>query len=272
MNRQKSASDWANLDRTADPAAFVGYLDVVTGQAAAQAYKQETYALLRLNPGDRVLDVGCGAGDDARALAQLVAPTGQVIGVDASLTMVEEARRRGDGLDLPLAYHTGDAHRLDFADGTCDGARADRVFQHLDDPERALAELIRVTKPGGRIVVDDPDWGLLAVDAPDRDTTRTVLAEVAGAIRNPWMGRQLFGLFRRAELAEVTVVPATAVFTDYAQADRNFHLSDGLERALVNGAVTAKAAESWTRGLEEATATGQFLCALTAFIVAGQRS
>lgn len=271
MTHRTSAADWSALDRTADPSAFVGYLDLVSGLDAVQAYKRQTYELLDLHPGDRVLDVGCGAGDDARALAERVAPMGRVVGVDASAAMVDESRRRSDGLGLPVEYHAGDAHCLDFADGAFDGARADRVFQHLADPEQALAELIRVTKPGGRIVVADPDWGTLVVDAADRATTQAALTEVSAAIRNPWMGRQLYGLFRRAGLADVAVAAGGAPITDYAQADQNFHLGEGLARARTNGLVTAEAAENWTRDLEEATAAERFFCSLTAFIATGRR-
>jgi hypothetical protein len=128
-----------------------------------------------------------------------------------------------------------------------------------------------VTRRGGRIVVADADWGSLVVDATDPETTRAVLDEIAGAIRNPWMGRQLYRLFRRAGLAEVTVVAGAAVLTDYVQADTLFHFREGVDRARADGAVTAEAATAWTRALEEAVAAGQFCCAVTGFIAAGRR-
>jgi SAM-dependent methyltransferase len=271
MLHRSSVSDWVDVDGSTDPGAFVGYLDAVTGHDAVQAYKRQTFGLLGLAPGDRVLDVGSGTGDDARAMASLVAPDGCVVGVDASATMVEEARRRSRRLGLPIEFRAGDAHFLDFADGTFDGARADRVFQHLDDPEQALHEMIRVTRPGGRIVVADTDWGTLAVDGPDPETTRSVLTEVAAAIRNPWMGRQLFGLCRRSGLVEVTVGAGTAVVTDYSLADRLFHLSAGMCRARAKQSITKAEAADWTRWLEAATGVGRFCCALTGFIVAGRR-
>ena len=184
MSDQGPTYAWTNIDRTADPGTFVGYLDAISGLDFARAYKQQTFALLGLRRGDRVLDVGCGTGDDARALAQIVGPTGRVVGLDASAAMIDEARQRSDGLGLPLEFLVGDAHRLDFADATFDGARADRTFQHLEDPERALAELARVTRPDGAVVVAGPDWGTLIVDAPDQVTTRRVLAAVADGTRN----------------------------------------------------------------------------------------
>jgi SAM-dependent methyltransferase len=270
MNRRTSA-DWAALDGAANSDAFVGYLDAAHGHDAIRAYKEKSFELLHLRPGDRVLDVGCGAGEDARALARIVGPDGLVVAIDASSRMIVEARRRGDGLGFPIDYRVGDAHDLDLPDGAFDGARADRVFQHLAEPKRALDELIRVTKPGGWVVVAEPDWGTLVVDGCDFATTRAVLTAIAGGIRDPWMGRRLFGLFRRAGLAEVAVVAGAAVLTDLAEADRLFRFSEGATRAQACGAVTAEAAAHWTCSLEGAATAGEFCCAITGFVAAGRR-
>jgi ubiquinone/menaquinone biosynthesis C-methylase UbiE len=265
-----SASDWSMVDHTAKPEAYVGYLDAVHSQDAVRAYKEQTYALLELHPGDRVIEVGCGAGDDVLAMARFVGPSGRVVGVDASETMIEESRRRSSCLGLPVEFITGDAHRLDFADGSFDSARADRVFQHLEDPEKALAELIRVTKPGRRIVVIDPDWGALLVDGPDRETTKAVLDEIVASIRNPWMGRQLLGLFQRAGLADVTPIVRATLIPDFPLADHVFHLSETVNRLRTDGKVTSEAAQQWIRGLETAHVEHRFCCCLTAFTVFGR--
>src|SRR6266581_4620497 len=119
-----------------------------------------------IRPGHAVLDVGCGAGDDLRSLAQLVGPTGRVVGVDNSETMLQEARERTRG--LPVECHTGDAHHLDFAADSFDSCRAERVLQHVEEPFQAFAEFVRVVRPGCRVVVADPDYGTLMVDATDR--------------------------------------------------------------------------------------------------------
>jgi hypothetical protein len=98
-----------------------------------------------------------------------------------------------------------------------------------------------------------------------------VLAEITARIRNPWIGRELLALCRRAGLADVKDVAGTAVITDYAQADTLFHLSDGLRRAREKQSVTEDEAARWTHSLEDAAAAGRFCCALSGFIVAGRR-
>jgi hypothetical protein len=129
--------------------------------------------------------------------------------------------------------------------------------------------MIRVTRSGGRIVVADTDWGTLAVDNPDHDTTTEILKQGAGAIRNPWMARELFAMFGRAGLEEVTVNAGTAVITDYGLADNLFHLSDAVRRAREIGTVTDRAAVDWWRFQQEAPAAGRFCCAISGFIVSG---
>jgi SAM-dependent methyltransferase len=153
----------ANVDASDDPQARVRYLDIATSQF--NEYKQESYALLALGPGMSVLDVGCGAGDDVRALAGIVGPTGKAVGLDLSSTMVEQARARAR--DLPVKFVQGSVYELPFPDDTFDASRSDRVFQHLDEPLQALQEMVRVTKPRGRINVVDPDWVRDAYEAGD---------------------------------------------------------------------------------------------------------
>ena len=68
------------------------------------------------------------------------------------------------------------------------------MFQHLEYPRQALRELVRVTRPDGRIVVFDTDWETLTVDADDIATTRAILQAKCDLLRHGWIGRQLAGL------------------------------------------------------------------------------
>ena len=101
----------------------IAHLDSLQGLDWFQQVKRRSFALLEARPGAHLLDAGCGIGDDALALAQIVGRTGRVVGVDCVPAMVAEACRRHVSLDLPLEYAVGDVHRLDFADHTFDGCR-----------------------------------------------------------------------------------------------------------------------------------------------------
>jgi ubiquinone/menaquinone biosynthesis C-methylase UbiE len=106
---------------------------------------------LSIGPGERVLDVGCGTG----ALLEAVRgrwPGAAGVGVDLSLAMLAIARRR---LPPPVALVAADAGRLPFADGTFDQATCTSALHHWTDPVVGLAEVARVLRPGGRLVLTD---------------------------------------------------------------------------------------------------------------------
>jgi ubiquinone/menaquinone biosynthesis C-methylase UbiE len=109
-----SSQAWSDVDSTGAAGQFAQYLDNMTGLSFTQEYKRRTFELLQARPGHRLLDVGCGTGDDVRALAVIVKPFGQVTGVDASAEMIAEARLRSDALGLPVEFRVGDGHALDF--------------------------------------------------------------------------------------------------------------------------------------------------------------
>ena len=149
-----------------------------------------------------------------RALAGLVGADGTVVGVEPSATMLDEARRRTGDSTLPVEFRSGDISRLDFDDATFDGVTCERVFQHLDAPDTAIGELVRVTRPGGRIVVIDTDWGMHAIHGADPDVTARIVACWSDNAANGWSGRQLPALFAGAGVFDPVVVAETFTTTD----------------------------------------------------------
>src|SRR5258708_26132689 len=111
--------------------------------------KQLTYTAMHLQPGQHVLDVGCGPGVDTITLAAFIGASGSVDGVDADSAMVAAAEHRASpaGVHDRVQHRVPDAPALPFAANAFDAVRGERLFQHLGDPRAALAELLRVPRP-----------------------------------------------------------------------------------------------------------------------------
>lgn len=247
------------------------YLDTVSAQASAQRYKRRTYALLGAKLGTRILDVGCGPGDDVRAMAELVGSGGRVVGVDVREEMIAEARGRSAGLDLPVEFLLGSVYQLDFGDNVFDSCRADRVFQHLERPQAALAEMARVTRSGGRVVVFDVDWETLLVDAPDRMLTRKILNYDCDLHGSGWIGRALARLFRASGLQDIMIEPTAGILTDFETANALFGLREMADLARAAGVITADQEQVWLHSLQQAQQEGTFFSSVTCFTACGRR-
>jgi ubiquinone/menaquinone biosynthesis C-methylase UbiE len=231
-------------------------------------YKARSFDLLALADGDHVLDVGCGTGEDARSIAGRF-PGVSVVGIDASEDKIREARARTLGLPRPVDFRAGDAYALPFEDETFDASRADRVFHHLVDPEKALAEMARVTRPGGRVVVSDTDYDSLVVEALDLELTRRILAHHADRMESGRIGRRLRGLLLDAGLGPVAVTPYAAVATEYDE--EVLKLRDKAERAAAAGAIAPADGARWVGSLVEADRAGRFVCAQIVLTVCGRK-
>lgn len=231
-------------------------------------YKARSFELLGLVEGDQVLDVGCGTGGDVRDIAGRF-PGVSVLGIDASEEKIREARAQSLGLPRPVDFRVGDAYALAFDDETFDACRADRVFHHLVDPRRALGEIVRVTRSGGRVVVSDTDYDSLIVEAPDVALTGRILAHHTERMECGRVGRVLPGLLQDAGLWSVRVAPYAAVATDYDE--EVLKLRDKAERAAHAGAVTSADAARWVESLVEAARAGRFVCAQIVLTVSGTK-
>ena len=146
--------DWFAGDTAKDPETLLRFLDAFAALPAVVAAKHRSMDLLGVQPGYRVLDAGCGTGSDALVMAQRVLPGGGVVGVDSSEIALASARERV-GSREGVAFLRADVSALPFADSEFDATRADRVIQHVTQPEVAVAELVRVTRPGGAVVITE---------------------------------------------------------------------------------------------------------------------
>jgi ubiquinone/menaquinone biosynthesis C-methylase UbiE len=247
------------------------YLQVMA--KLAQQEKQLTYSWMHLQSGYAVLDVGCGPGTDTIALAGLVGPTGRVVGVDADAAMIAEAERRTElaGCSAWCSHQQADATALPLETGAFDACRSERLFQHLHAPALALAEMARVTRPGGWVVVLDADWGTLSIDTPEVEIERRLVrVHAERLVNNGYAGRQLYRLFKQQGFTDITVESRSWQATNY-QLFRYLTLMDTIERdALAAGLITEEELHRWQQSLEQTEAEGTFFAHVNGVLVAGR--
>lgn len=264
------ASGFQSVDRASDFEVFASCLALIDSLPFFAECKRESYDLLAAAPGSRILDVGCGLGDDAAALAARVAPGGSVLAVDGSQAMVEEARRRHDEV-AGLSFEVANATELPYESASFDGCRIDRVLQHIADPAAAIGEMARVLRPGGVLVAFDSDWETLTVDSPNQRLTRAILNAWCDRFPAGWIGRRMRALFIDAGLGDVETRPKTLVCTDLEIADRVFSLFATAEGLVNGGMIDRDDADRWRDHLREADAEGRFFASYTGFLVSGTR-
>jgi demethylmenaquinone methyltransferase/2-methoxy-6-polyprenyl-1,4-benzoquinol methylase len=116
-------------------------------------WRRRAAARAELGPGDTALDVCCGTGDLALELARAVGPAGSVVGCDFSEQMLDLARAKADTAAAPVRFEWADALQLPYEDRSFDAATVGFGVRNLADLDRGLAEMARVLRPGGRMVI-----------------------------------------------------------------------------------------------------------------------
>ena len=215
------------------------YLDET--DALLRSLKHQTYALMRIEIGDTVLDLGCGPGIDTVRLAGLIGTSGRVIGIDADPAMIELAEKRAKflGVGGTTTHLHADASAIPLPDNSVNAARSERLFQHLEDPASVLKELRRILCPGARLILMDADHGTWSTGTVEQDIERRFARFfVDTQMRNGYVGRDLAYHLQQAGFVEIETTIDSGILTDYAQWRRLFCIDDAERQALQAGVVT----------------------------------
>ncbi len=257
------------VDASGDPHALIGFLDAAASVPGLGAAKRSLLSQLALGQARAALDVGCGSGADLVAMAGSMPPGAEIWGLDASETMIDEARRRTAGLRPRVSLRIGEATSLPFPDETFDACVADTVLQHIPDPAQALREMARVTRPGGRIAALEFDLGTTFLDHPDSEITQLILDTFTDATIQGRIGRQLPRLFGLAGLTDVTITP-TVILSNahFWRAIYQNHVAQLRDQELLS----SQEADQWWTALDRQAQAGRFLGGAVAFLAAATRA
>jgi ubiquinone/menaquinone biosynthesis C-methylase UbiE len=258
-------------DAARDLAAQLFVLDLQEQLPGVQRLRDWTLAALAPREGETTVDVGCGTGAEVRRLAGLVGPTGRAVGVEPHAGLRAEAEARAAAAGSPAVFVDGDVAALPFEAGSVDVVRCERVFQHLADPVGAAREIARVLAPGGRVALVDSDWASFVQTPGDPELLGRVMEASWRRWANPFSGRTLRRVLRRAGLVVDEDIGADAVVMPESQLRDATMLRLEVGRAVQEGVVTQAEADRLVQESVEGAERGEAFAAVTMFSVVGRR-
>jgi SAM-dependent methyltransferase len=259
----------ANVDDELDPEPW---LRMLRGMWDENPEKESRYRrlfrALGVSAGQRVLEVGCGAGGALRLLARSVPGLHLAVGVDPSRLAIRDAAQasaRRPDVDHPrVEYVVVDGRDLAFPDAAFDVAFCSRVLVHAFDPRRIVGEMTRVLRPGGRLLIVEPDRDAMLSSAACDHVNRVFWSERRSI--NPRIGRQLYPLLHDLGLrvdrveAQFNVSRRPPSASDVAQIERELAARDGEYWGLVDqGRLAESDLRAYARSLRQALDTGVYL-------------
>jgi ubiquinone/menaquinone biosynthesis C-methylase UbiE len=229
----------------------------------------QRHAVLRamaLRTGERVVDVGSGPGYLAADMGAAVGPTGRICGIDISDSMIAMARARC--VEQPwVELRVGDATQLPFADGEFDVAVSTQVCEYVSDASRALEELHRVLRPGGRALILDTDWDSMVWHTTDRGRMDRVLAAWNDHCVDPYLPRTLAPTLTRLGflVQHRDVIP---LFNPVYDANTYSYGLIGLIGAFVVGrrGVTQEEVTAWAGDLRQLGEDGSYFFSVNRYL------
>ncbi len=221
---------------------------------------------LALRAGEHVVDLGCGPGLLALQMAERVGSGGAIQCIDASESMVAMARRRCGGAKWVEA-RVGDVAALPYSQHTFDAGVCTQVYEYVSDIDRALAELYRVLKPGGRAVIVHTDWESSVWHSSDPARMRRMIEAWDRHCPHPHLPRTLGPRFRAVGFTNPRVEVITLLNDRYHPDTYSFGVIPLLAAyAKRHELVPREEADAWMADLQELGHRGEYFFSLSRYL------
>lgn len=221
--------------------------------------------IARPRKGERCLDVGCGQGFLLMGLVHAVGEMGEVYGIDISMGMLVAARSRCPSAQLQRASATA----LPFKNATFDLVVVCQVLVYVQDPQRTISEMVRVLRPGGRLVVLDSVWSHAFWNVRDLDRQRRVLREFDKHARHPTLPMRVPLMMKQAGLRfkETRAVPIVGTSWDTSWGSMvAVVIADYVHR---RGLLHEKDTNGWLDDMKKRADEGEFFFNINRYVYLG---
>jgi SAM-dependent methyltransferase len=220
-------------------------------------------------PGDRVLDAGCGPGFYVAETLDRVGPEGSVVGVDASAPMLALAAKRCEGHDN-VGFEEGDVTALPVADADFDRALSVQVLEYVADIPAALAEIFRVLRPGGRVLIWDVDWATVSWHSQDPARMGRLLEAWDRHLTHVSLPQTLAPKLRASGFEDVRGEGHAFATTELDPESYGGALAELIvQYAVEQGGMDEEDAKAWQAEQQELGRQGQFFFSCTQFCFTG---
>jgi arsenite methyltransferase len=226
----------------------------------------QTLDAMALQPGEQVLDAGCGTGLLAEQMANSVGGTGRMVGVDCSADMLEMARHRCHDL-TQVELVQGNVEQLGYESNRFDAASCIQTLLYVKQVETALQELHRVLKPHGRIAILETDWRGLVLNNQDESMTRKIADAWDSAVESPNLPTKLGSMLRRLNFSAIKVEAIPII--NNSNSGNNF--SAGMlkwfaKNAIRQAAITEQESKRWLAQIHELVEQDAFFFCVNRFL------
>ncbi|MDB5118901.1 MAG: hypothetical protein JWN56_119 [Sphingobacteriales bacterium] len=213
-----------------------------------------------------IVDVGCGTGMDVINMANLLGEQINVLGIDHDPVMIQKANSsKGDLKNVE--FSVSEVNSIALADESVTGLRAERLIQHLKDPEQAVAEMYRVLKKDHPLVIVETDWAGLTIYNEHTDAAKKLtdyLTEIK--INNGYASRKLTSYLRGAGFNDIRISIFSFVLKSLSEANEYLWLEHILNEATDKGYLSKAENEEFVNSLKTSDENGYFACCLNMVI------
>ncbi len=256
-------------------ATSAGYVSADYLKALAQAaepIKKRIRDLLALGSNSKILDAGCGPGTDTIPLARLLNNSGIICGMDADRSMIQAAQTRIQVEWFQNLYHyVANATAIPCKTNSFDAAFCDRVLQHIKDAHNAVAEMCRIVKPGGKIVLVDSDHSSLSISTNNSSTECALRTWRTQRLHNGLAARNLGTYAIKAGLLLESIECIPFLSRSYA----GFRLGTAADlveqEAVTRGIISSDQLDSYKSDLEDLDRANAFYSVIPMIILSATK-
>jgi len=226
----------------------------------------QTLKALALNPGEHVVDVGCGTGFLISEMAAMVGEEGRLTGIDFSQDMLDVAIERCKALPQ-VQLQQGSAVDLPLDDAIFDAATCTQTLLYVPDVDKSIAELARVLKIGGRLAVVETDWNAAIVNSSDPEMTQKIFQSFQKPIPNANLPVKLSPMLRAQGFGAINIEAIQIINTGNTSA--NFSRSTikwASDMAVLEKDISRKEGDAWVADIEAKAKVGEYFFSVNRFL------